>query len=118
MSYKVLVECKIIPFEVRKAFGVSGIDKTPERLLWRDVAARLTLDAYGITGMSRKDKSEYRELLLAIGEAQAWFRNDYDEVKLVFALANVEMESVRSAVLAFLNQREDHHGKHHAKQTR
>lgn len=106
MSYKVLVECKVIPFEVRKAFGVSGIDKTPERLLWRDVAARLTLDAYGITGMSRKDKSEYRELLLAIGEAQSWFRNDFDEVKLVFALANVEMEPVRSAVMSFLNQKD------------
>jgi hypothetical protein len=55
--------------------------------LWREVAARLTLDACGYTNFSKADKGEYREHLKAMGEAHQWFRYDLDDVEEVFGLA-------------------------------
>ena len=95
-----------VPFEARRPFGVSGHNDDPMRLLWRDVASRMVLDACGVTSMSKLDKSEYREHLIAMGEAQAWFRNDYDSVALVLELAEVDMEPVRNRILAYIEGRE------------
>lgn len=108
MSYKVLRDCKAVPFEIRKAFGTGSHNDDPMRLLWVDVAARMTLDACGVTSMSKADKSEYREHLVFMGEAQAWFRNDYDSVMEVFSLAEIEdAEMIRDTVLAHINSKGD-----------
>jgi hypothetical protein len=100
------VECAAVPFEARRAFGVSGYDKEPMRMLWRDVAARMTLDACGYTNFSKADAGEYREHLKAIGEAHNWFRFDSDDVEEVFDLAGIDHRPVVTAILGFINTKD------------
>lgn len=102
MSYRVLVECKDVPESARRAFGIAARPNSAEESLWRDVAARMVLDACGYTNFSKADKGDYREHLKVMGEAHNWFRNDASEVEEVFDMANVDHEPVMRAILTLI----------------
>lgn len=106
MSFRVLVECEDVPFKARQAFGTASRPESREELLWREVAARITLDACGYTNFSKADKGEYREHLKAMGEAHQWFRYDHDDVVAVFDLAGVRYEPVIEAILEHIDTKD------------
>lgn len=76
---------------------------TPEELLWRETAARLTLDAIGFTSVANKSK---QERVKAMAEAQAAFRYDPESVMLIFAAAGVDFRPVLDAVLEIIDKRD------------
>lgn len=93
-----------VPGEVKRPFIRSiGHAKSMEQMLWREVAARMTLDALGITpdavrifdGMARSD---YKVYARAVTEARVWFRKRKDP-ELVFEMAGVDIGPVQEAVL-------------------
>lgn len=103
MSFRVLVECEDVPFKAREAFGTAPRPRTSEETLWREVAARMTLDACGYTNFSKADKGEYREHLKTMAEAHLWFRYDTADVALTFDLANVPHEPVVESIFELIN---------------
>lgn len=109
MSFRVLVECEDVPFPARQAFGTANKPEDADENLWREVAARVALDACGYTNFSKADKGEYREHLKAMGEAHQWFLYDLDDVEEVFGLAGVEHEPVVAAVRELIDTKDLFH---------
>lgn len=106
LATETLVRHDRLPDEARRAFRRTiGHAKSMEQMMWREVAARLTLDAFGITPeavniFDGMDKSSYKEYARAVVEARVWFRKRQDS-ELVFELAGVyDFEIVRNAVMA------------------
>ena len=66
---------------MRHAFAQAIVSTSAEQILWREVAARHTLDAFGVVG---QDEIE------AIAEARDWFENCFDDVHLLFEFAGVD----------------------------
>jgi hypothetical protein len=75
-----------IPFNIRKAFYNSPEPVTPYDYLWREVAARLILDAIGLTGHHNKPYMHNE----AVRSARNWFNLNDVDVNEVFDLAGLE----------------------------
>ena len=98
-----------VPATVRKAFvRTVGHATSGEQMLWREVAARMTLDALGITpevitvsdGM---DMANYRRYAKVVMAARRWFGprlSSFENSEMVFSLAGVDSAPVRRAILA------------------
>ena len=115
MSMRILRKHKKVPTVIKQAFHVvvkgKGRDgrvtvqdkheacTSPEQELWRDVIARLALDALGITGVSRK-KPEHKQ---AIEDARRWFWYCYDDMQLAFEFAGLDFEYIVTIIRENLN---------------
>lgn len=88
-----LSSAPFLPFEIRRAFMQAPECSSDEQSLWREVLARVILDALGYTGQGTE-----REHAQVIKEARDWFVNSQDMVT-VFDLAGVEHSRVRMTVL-------------------
>ena len=94
-----------ISTRIRKAFRCVDKPKSPEMALWRERAARLTLDALGFTGLSGKRKKHND----TISHARRWFRGFYDSLSIpkeyrdsaidTFDSGGIDFQSVRDEVL-------------------
>ena len=98
MSMRALLHNPKIPDRVRHAFSQAIVSRSAEQILWREVAARHTLDAFGIVGQDEE---------VAVVEARSWFENCYDDVILLFEFAGVDSAPVVKAL--------DNHLKENAK---
>lgn len=105
MSTRRLAMIKKVPAEIRRIFHKSDVPPTPEGRLWRERAARMTLDALGYTNLTVKPQ----EHNAAVIYARRWFRNMYenhpdpkqvDSAVATFDYANVDFVSVKRLVLA------------------
>lgn len=96
MSVSRLLQCATIPEEIRLLFGRSHrtvIYEEPE--LWRDVASRMVLDAYGIVETSGKKNVR----LKIIAESHRWFKFSHEDVALVFEFAGMDAAPIRAIIL-------------------
>ena len=95
-----------IPDVIRRAFRRTvGHATCMEQMLWREVAARMTLDALGITPevitvRPDMDKAVYTRYAKAVNEARDWFTRKQRDSELVFELAGVESAQVRPTIEA------------------
>jgi len=106
MSTRRIALITTIPPYVKRVFFDALDPATSEERLWRERAARMTLDALGYTNLTMKKKRHNA----AVRYARRWFRgvySDLDNRKLVdnpsatFDAAGVDgFEKVRSVVLA------------------
>lgn len=94
-----------MPSAIKKAFLTLEEPATGEIRLWRERAARMTLDALGHTNLTVKPH-EHNE---AVRYARRWFRGLFDDlsdqgkaddVQATFDSAGVPFEDVKKAVLA------------------
>lgn len=76
---------------------------TREVNLWREVAARLTLDALGFTSVANKSK---QERVKAMAEAQAMFRYEPGDIGLIFMAGGVAFDPVYEAVLKIIDNKD------------
>jgi hypothetical protein len=77
--------------------------KTREENLWREVAARLTLDALGFTSVGNKSK---QERVKAMSEAQALFRYSPEDAMLVFMAGGIQFAPVQDAVMKIIDEKD------------
>lgn len=101
MSVRRLSNIDKIPITIRKAFRNAPEPREWEETVWREVAARMVLDALGYTGLG----SEPEENDAAIRDAKRWFRgipNPEDPI-MVFDYANMEhyLANIREIVLNY-----------------
>jgi hypothetical protein len=96
MSMRALLHNQKIPKEVRHAFSQAIVSRSAEQILWREVAARHTLDAFGIVG-----QDEASDMI----EARDWFENCYDDVHLLFEFAGVDPIPVVACLVKFLKEK-------------
>ena len=102
MSTRRLAMIKAVPMSVKNVFRTAEEASTPEERLWRERAARMTLDALGYTNLTVKPW-EHNE---AVRYARRWFRGmfedgpDSDSATATFDSASVLFVTVRDAVLA------------------
>lgn len=92
------IESPIVPSVVKYTFRHAPQPTSEEQLLWRLVAARAVLDACGVTGYG---PSMLKRHIAAIIDSQRWFRQSWDDARLVFDQAGVEIEGVREAMSEF-----------------
>jgi hypothetical protein len=92
-----------IPLPVKKAFNNAPSPATPEERLWRERAARMTLDALGYTNLTMKPKRHNE----AVRYARRWYRGLFEEAaesdspSATFDAAGLEgFPEIRNAVLA------------------
>ena len=88
MSVRRLSNIDKIPVQIRRAFRNAPEPKEWEETLWREVAARMVLDALGYTGLG----SEPDDNDAAIRDAKRWFRGipNREDPIIVFDYANME----------------------------
>ncbi len=98
MSTRRLAMITTVPLPVKKAFRDANPPVSGEERLWRERAARLTLDSLGYTNLTVKPH-EHNE---TVRYARRWFRGcfDTDSSLDTFDAANVLFEGVRTAVLS------------------
>lgn len=107
MSTRRLAVIVTVPPYIKKVFNSAPEPATPEERLWRERAARMTLDALGHTNLTMK-KKRHNE---AVRYARRWFRGIYegvhetdvgtDDPVATFDAANLTgFTEVRDAVLA------------------
>ena len=106
MSTRRLAVIVSVPPYVKKVFNSAPEPATPEERLWRERAARMTLDAMGYTNLTMK-KTRHNE---TVRYARRWLRGmlmDHPDVKetddpfATFDAANLTgFAGVRDAVLA------------------
>lgn len=80
---------------IRRAFSLVDRPETPEVALWREVAARLVLDALGETGLNGEPAKHNR----AVREARLLFRMQPACAEGIFFCAGLDFAPVRGAVL-------------------
>lgn len=91
-----------VPMPVKKAFRMAETPACGEERLWRERAARMTLDALGHTNLTVKP----HEHNAAVRYARRWFRGFYDDAPepdnapATFDFAGVVFDDVKKAVLA------------------
>jgi hypothetical protein len=95
MSMRALLHNNRIPVKVRNAFAQAIVSTSSEQVLWREVAARHTLDAFGVVGQDERE---------AVAEARTWFRDCYDDVHLLFEYAGVNPDPVVRELEVFLKE--------------
>ncbi len=100
MSSNTLTESDVVPNEIKKAFITAPIPVSPEETLWRNVAARLCLDAYGTTLV--KTDFEHGQV---IRQARRWFRSQHAED--VFSMAGIDFARVMVRVSTDLKGDDD-----------
>lgn len=106
MSTRRLVVIVTVPSCIKKVFNSAPEPATPEEKLWRERAARMTLDALGYTNLTMKRKRHNE----AVRYARRWFRGLYvdhpdlgetDNPAATFDAANLTgFAQVRNAALA------------------
>ena len=119
MSTRRLAVIATVPPYVKKVFNSAFRPPTPEVRLWRERAARMTLDALGHTNLTMK-KKRHNE---AVRYARRWFRGmlmdhlevgETDDPFATFEAANLTgFTGVRDAVLAmepimFPDEKDEH----------
>jgi len=94
-----------VPTSIKKTFRLADDPKSPEEKLWRERAARMTLDALGYTNLTVKPY-EHNE---TVGYARRWFKQMYadhpdfgesDDAQATFDSAGVVFDTVRNSVLS------------------
>ena len=97
MSTRRLAMITTVPTPVKKAFKEADPPVSGEERLWRERAARLTLDALGHTNLTVKP----HEHNAAVRYARRWLREIPvdDSSRDTFEAAGVLFEEVRAAVL-------------------
>lgn len=93
MSVRRLLTTELVPYNIRKEFRNLAPASIPEEDLWRDVAARVILDACGHTGASELDIHDK-----LVREARNWFTL-CEDVEFVFDLADVDFRFITDEVL-------------------
>ena len=100
LSTEIIARQDTLPEDIKRPFlRAVGRAKSTEQMLWREVAARMVLDAFGLTpetttiydGMDRFRYARYRRAVLA---ARAWFRDSGEDVEQVFDMAGVELAPI------------------------
>jgi hypothetical protein len=92
---------KAIPAPIKKTFRNAATPQTPEECLWRERAARMTLDALGYTNLTVKP----HEHNAAVRYARRWFKGLFmegpepDDPFGTFESAGVSFGVVRTMVL-------------------
>lgn len=108
-----------VPPPIQRAFRGADEIVSQEEKLWRERAARMTLDALGYTNKVGKREKLSAEHNAIVKYARRWFRGLYsgledptlvDNAEATFDFANVLFVEVRDAVLAAkpILMREDH----------
>ena len=101
MSVRRLSNIDAIPHEIRRAFRNSFEPREWEETLWREVAARMTLDALGYTGLTGEPEKHDA----AVREARRWFKGipELDSPVIVFdyAVMSGYFHVVRDEVLKY-----------------
>lgn len=91
-----------VPDSIKRAFRMADTATSGEERLWRERAARMTLDALGHTNLTVKPH-EHNE---AVRYARRWFRGFYEDAPEpdsalgTFDFAGVVFSDVKKAVLA------------------
>lgn len=104
LATETLVKQTFLPEEVRRPFVRSvGYALSTEQMLWREVAARMTLDACGVTPETinvtdEMDKYRYARYRRAVLSARSWFMSSRTDSDMVFEMAGVDIFPVRMAV--------------------
>lgn len=93
MSMRALLHNPKIPKRARDAFAQAIVSSSAEQVLWREAAARHTLDAFGVVGHDEAD---------VVIEARRWFATCFDDVHLLFEYAGIAPEPVIKALEEFL----------------
>ncbi len=83
MSIRTLLRSKKVPQAAKDAFKLAIVSESAEQALWREAAIRHTLDAFGVVGIEKGERT-------AIEDARRWFRDCYDDVQLLFEFAGVD----------------------------
>lgn len=119
MSTRRLAVIVSVPPYAKKVFNSAPEPATPEERLWRERAARMTLDALGYTNLTMK-KKRHNE---AVRYARRWFRGMFmthhdvretDDPSATFDAANLTgFTGVRDAILAmepilFPDEKDEH----------
>lgn len=100
MSVNTLIDADVIPREVKKAFVTASDPESAEVTLWRNVAARMVLDAYGTTAV--KTDFEHGQTI-RLARRWLWSRSA-DEV---FSMAGIDIARVLKQVKIDLKGDED-----------
>lgn len=113
LAVETLLKAKTLPDSVKLSFRRSiGNLHSTEEIMWREVAARMTLDAFGITPEATKifdgmNEARFKSYQRTVQDARRWFRSKFEaaDADEVFALWNGDIDPVRRAVLALAPMR-------------
>lgn len=101
MSLRRLSNIDCIPIEISKAFRNADEAVVSEVILWREVAARMVLDALGYTGLTGEPEKHDA----TVKEARRWFRGipDTQSPMTIFDYANMTgyYFDIKKAVLEY-----------------
>ncbi len=106
LATETLIKQAGIPEEAKAAFRRTvGYAKSVEQIMWREVAARMTLDALGITPevitiFEGMEKANYKRFEKTVTEARVWFARKQRDSELVFELAGVDAAPVKRVIAA------------------
>ena len=104
MSTRRLTTIEKVPFPIKKAFRLADEPICEEEKLWRERAARMTLDALGHTNLTVKPLKHNE----TVTYARRWFRQIYayhpdddkvDNAEATFECAGVDFDIVRKHVM-------------------
>jgi hypothetical protein len=84
-----------LPDNVKNIFKKAPTPYRTEENLWRDVAARVILDAMGFTGLTGEPTKHNK----AVREARMWFKFDDENVQMVFDLAGLELYTIKETIV-------------------
>lgn len=99
MSTRRLSMIRDVPGYIKQIFANARPPVSPEQRLWRERAARLSLDSLGYTNLTVKPH-EHNE---AVRYARRWFRGMFvpdDDPYATFDAAGIIFKDVRDAVLS------------------
>lgn len=100
LATEAIIKRPDIPTEIRGCFRRSlGCATSGEDMLWREVAARLTLDALGILTSATApyegmDRSQFHRYKRDVEQARHWFLHQKIDCVEVFAMGNVDLDPV------------------------
>jgi hypothetical protein len=106
LAVETLLKSDVIPEKIKHSFRRTvGCMQSGEEVVWREVSARMTLDAFGITpectrvfdGMSAYKFTCYRKIVM---EARTWFTSRFEAVDCeeVFVRWGGNLDTVRAFV--------------------
>lgn len=106
MSSRRIPYLKEVPYAVRRAFRCADEPHSVEERLWRERAARMVLDAVGLTCLIGKRKKHND----AVGYARRWLKGFYDtpdtppelwdSARGTFDAGGINYEAVAGPILA------------------